>query len=199
MKFLNFLKSQKNIAPAPIRKNSPSGSYENVDHNILVSEIKPLEDIMIGFAVALKERHTVNEEILLLASIIESFYDLKSKCISLGSNYESYFSRMWEHCHNSKNHDFSYIERFEERLDFLQKEKNTLLAEEKLKDKEMVCLDQKVIEVIKSKKEILQTDIYKYFDPVVQSEISSILYFMAKDGKIRRTKSGNTYLIKYQN
>lgn len=199
MKFLNFLKSHRGSKIAPARKNSSSFFYENVDYNILVSEIKPLEDIMIGFAVALKERHTVNDEILLLSSIIESFYDLKSKCVSLGANYENYFYRMWEHCHNSQNADFSYIEKFEERLDFLQQEKNVLLAEEQLKDKEMVDLDQKIIEVIKSKKEILQTDLYKCFDPVVQSEISSILYFMAKDGKIHRTKSGKTYLIKYKN
>ena len=195
----NFLKSRKRGEIASARKNSSSFSCENVDYNILVSEIKPLEDIMVGFAVALKERHTVNDEILLLSSIIESFYDLKSRCISLGANYENYFSRMWEHCHNSQNADFPYIEKYEERLGFLQQKKNILLAEEQLKDKEMVDLDQKIIEVLKSKKEILQTDLYKCFDPVVQSEISSILYFMAKDGTIHRTKSGKTYLIKYQN
>lgn len=199
VKVFNFLRKATPGKAHEDNADSVPVPYDNVDYSVVVSEIKPLEDVMIGFAVALKERHTVENEIELLSAIIESFYSLKSKCVSLGPEYLNYFSQMWEHCQNSQNQDYSYIERFEERLVFLQKEKNVLLAKEELKTKEMVNLDQRIIEILKSEKEILQTDIYKYFDPVVQSEISSILYFMAKNGEIHRTKSGRTYLITYQN
>ena len=47
--------------------------------------------------------------------------------------------------------------------------------------------------------------IHRYFnqagietDPIIQNDISSILYFMAKDGRIKRTKQGKTYLIEYK-
>lgn len=197
MEFFNLFKSHRKTASAAMCKDDALSPCGNIDYTILTSEIKPLEDVMIGFAVTLKEQHHVEDEIMLLSSIVESFYRLKAKCISLGENYEKYFSRMWEHCHNSQNPDFSYIEKFEKRLDFLQKEKFVLLAEEELKEKELVGLEQKIIDLLKSKKEMLQTDVYKHFDPVVQSEISSILYFMAKNGEIRRIKSGRTYLIEY--
>lgn len=51
--------------------------------------------------------------------------------------------------------------------------------------------------VLKSSADILQTDIYKQFHPIVKSDIQSILYFMEKDGKIHREKSGRTYIIRY--
>lgn len=50
--------------------------------------------------------------------------------------------------------------------------------------------------VLVENKEILQTDIYKMFDPVVQKDIQSILYFMAKDGIIEREKVKSTYMIR---
>lgn len=168
---------------------------KKIDYRVVTSEIKPLEDVMIGFAVALKARHSVENEIALLSSIIESFYSLKSKCVSLGPDYEEYFSKMWEHCRNSENQDYSYIEKFEERLGILQKNKDVLLAEEALKNKELVNLEQRVMKIIEDENEILQTDIYERFDPVVRDEISSILYFMAKNGEIRRIKRGRTYLV----
>lgn len=193
MKLINFLKSI-----AATDEKEPKHSTLIYDR-VVVTEIKPLEDVMIGFAVALKEKQTVENEITLLSAIIESFYSLKSKCISLGPEYLSYFSQMWEHCHNSQNQDYSYIEKFENRLDYLQQNKNVLLAEEALKYKEKDNLNQRVIEILKAEKEILQTDIYKKFDPVVQEDISSILYFMAKNGQIHRVKQGRTYLITYHN
>lgn len=193
MKLINFLKSI-----AATGEKEPQHSSLIYDR-VVVAEIKPLEDVMIGFAVALREKQTVENEITLLTAIIESFYSLKSKCVSLGPEYLNYFSQMWEHCHDSQNQDYSYIERFESRLDYLQQNKNVLLAEEALKNKEKDNLDQRVIEILKTEKEILQTDVYKKFDPVVQEDISSILYFMAKSGRIHRVKQGRTYLITYHN
>ena len=79
-------------------------------------EVKPLEDIMVNFAVALKEQKSVEDRIEILKALIESFYDLKSKCVSLGEDYKKYFSDMWERQHNSKCEDFCYVDRYEKEL-----------------------------------------------------------------------------------
>ncbi len=165
-------------------------------YETLNKEVKPLEDIMVGFSTSLPGIKCVDDKIAVLKSLIYSYYDLRSKCVSLGKDYEEYFSRMWEHCHNSKNPDFCFIERYESELKELEKTRDILFAEEELHAKESVQLKARVMSLIKEHDEILQIDIYKEFDPVVQKDIQSILYFFAQDGIIERKKIKNTYLIK---
>ena len=110
---MKSLKSVLKLAPAK-KKGSFEGRPEPL-HGIeyfqtISKEIKPLEEIVIGFAVALKEPHSVEDQIKILKAIITAFYDLKSKCVSLGPEYQDYFSKMWEHLHNSHCDDFCYIE-----------------------------------------------------------------------------------------
>lgn len=161
------------------------------------NEIKPLEEIMVNFAVASKEQKQVDDRIEVLKALVQSYYDLKSKCISLGPDYQEYFINMWEKCHNSRNPEFSYIERFEKELNDLQSKRDTLKSEEELHQKESGGLEERVIAILRENSSMLQTDIYKNFDPIVQNDIQSILYFMAKDGRIAIEKSGRTYMIHF--
>lgn len=161
------------------------------------NEIKPLEEIMVSFAVASKEQKQVDDRIEVLKALLQSYYDLKSKCISLGPDYQEYFINMWEKCHNSRNPEFSYIDRFEKELNDLQSKRDTLKSEEELHQKESEGLEDRVIAILRENSSILQTDIYKNFDPIVQNDIQSILYFMAKNGRITREKSGRTYMIHF--
>ena len=170
----------------------PMEYYETIKR-----EIKPLEDVMVNFAVSLKEIKGVRNRIEVLKALIESYYALKSKCVSLGPDYQKYFSDMWEHLHNSKNQDFSYIDRYEKELNDLQENRTDMEAKEALHEKAAERLEEKVTALLKDSQSILQTDIYKQFDPIVQKDIQSILYFMEKDGIISRTKVGKTYQIKY--
>ena len=160
-------------------------------------EIKPLEEILVSFAVASKEQKQVDDRIEILKALVQSYYDLKSKCISLGPDYQEYFVNMWEKCHNSRNPEFSYIKRFEEELGNLQSKRDTLKLEEERHQKESDGLEERVIAILRENTSILQIDIYKNFDPIVQNDIQSILYFMAKNGRITREKSGRTYLIHF--
>lgn len=171
----------------------PMEYYETIKR-----EIKPLEDVMVNFAVSLKEIKGVRNRIEVLKALIESYYALKSKCVSLGPDYQKYFSDMWEHLHNSKNQDFSYIDRYEKELNDLQENRTDMEAKEALHEKAAERLEEKVTALLKDSQSILQTDIYKQFDPIVQKDIQSILYFMEKDGIISRTKAGKTYQIKYK-
>ena len=86
-------------------------------------EIKPLETIVTDFAMALKSIKDKDDRIKVLTALIESYYALKEKCNSLGPDYQKLFSKRWEHCHNSRNPDFCFVDRFEEELKKLKGEK----------------------------------------------------------------------------
>ena len=105
---------------------------------------------------------------------------------------------MWEHLHNSHCDDFCYIEKYEKELKFLLENKIELCVKEALHISESGNLEDRIKESLMENGPILQTELYKFFDPIIQNDISSILYFMAKDGRIKRTKQGKTYLIKYK-
>lgn len=57
--------------------------------------------------------------------------------------------------------------------------------------------DDMIRNMIKSHPDILQKDFYKLFEqPFAKNALSERLYFMAKEGKIKRIKSGNSYILK---
>lgn len=181
------------------KKTSRKTELKNLKYyEILNKEIRPLEDVMVGFSSSLSEIHKVDEKIEVLKALIQSYYDLRSKCVSLGKDYQDYFSKMWEHCHNSKNPDFCFIDRFEQELYQLESNRNMLFAEQELYQEKSKDLKRKVIEILAKHKEIVQTDIYKKFDPIVQKDIQNILYFLAKEGVIEREKYKKTYKIKFK-
>ena len=180
--------------PLPEEENpelpKPHGYYET-----LQTEVKPLETKIVNFAVALKEKRSVDERIEILTSLIDTYYTLGKKCKQLGPDYAEHFKKNWEHCHNSKNPDFSYVERFEKQLADLRAHYDSIKFKDAAYASESVNLKQRVIDVIINSPGILQKEIYKQFDPTVKSDIQEILYFLDKEGKIRRVKIGNSYSI----
>ncbi|MFR3262487.1 MAG: hypothetical protein ACLTTD_17310 [Oscillospiraceae bacterium] len=201
-----FLKKQKSVMRQASSKdkrptiNSPSKSQSDMleQYMMIEKEIRPIESYMANCAVSLNAKLLLNERIETLQKLIDAFYSLKSKCYSLGPEYQTYFSEMWEHAHNSKDADFCYVDRFECELKELLKNKDQLSAKESLYISQTNNLKSKIESVLSESHSIIQTDLYKRFDPVVQNDISTILYFMAKDGTITRTKHGRTYLIEYK-
>ena len=153
----------------------------------------------MNFAVSLREKRPIDERIVILTSLIDTYYTLGKKCRQLGSDYAEHFKKNWEHCHNSKNPDFSYVERFEKELADLRANYDSIKSKEAAYATESVNLKQRVIDVVKNSPGILQKDIYKQFDPTVKSDIQEILYFLDKEGKIHRLKNGNSYSITFNN
>lgn len=101
--------------PLP-KEKMPDKPVSQAYYQTLQSEVKPIENIMVSFAVALKTIKSVDDRIAALTSLIDTFYTLKKKCNQLGPEYAKYFRDSWEHCHNSQNQDFNYIDRFEKEL-----------------------------------------------------------------------------------
>lgn len=90
-----------------------------------------------------------------------------------------YFQDMYEHLHNSRNNDFSYISQVEEDL------------EECIETKK--CMVDEILDLIKSSSEgILQKDIY---DSVPKEAAQGIIRELERNGTIEKTKSGSSYLI----
>lgn len=181
------LKEEKNPDPP-----KPMSYFQTIER-----EIKPLENAMVGFAVASKKQQKTDDRIAILKALVEAYDSLEAKCRSLGPDYIKYFSKSWEHCHNARNPDFCYIDPYKEELEQLLANRDELVALEERHEAEEAGLEGRVLAVLKENPAILQTEVYKHFDPVVKSDIQSILYFMEKDGVISRTKSGRTYEIKF--
>lgn len=93
-----------------------------------------------------------------------------------------YFQDMYEHMHNSRNDDYSYLDSVEDYL------------EECIEDRDYVI--PKLIEIITSSSEgILQKDIYKHLPDVERTKIQKIIRDFESEGLVTREKSKGSYLI----
>ena len=72
-----------------------------------------------------------------------------------------------------------------------QLEAPDLIKREKL----LETLEADVMEKLNENNGILQSNFIKMFDPVIKNDISSFLYYAEKYGKIKRTKSGRSYIL----
>lgn len=85
------------------------------------------------------------------------------------------------------------------RLAYLEKHLEDLIAEERIqKNMEQNLLPhlrEDLLKIIEDNPGILQTDVYKRFEPESKDYLSSELYFMAKDGLIHRKKQGRSYAL----
>lgn len=52
---------------------------------------------------------------------INAYYDLKEYCCNFGDVGMTYFKQMWQECHNSRNHEFDYVDYLREQLDDYKK------------------------------------------------------------------------------
>ena len=91
-------------------------------------------------------------------------------------------------------------ERRKEELKNLELNMNAKIQEYEARQKaeafKKTLTDEMIISVLKQNPDIVQKDFYKLYDPDFKSAISEKLYFMAKEGKIERVKSGSTYILK---
>lgn len=155
--------------------------------------IAPKERKISQIASSLGKGMDTDTQIAVLSELIKAFYELKDYCVTLGSEYEDYFSRTWEHCHNSKCADFCYISRYEKQLDQIQQNYVTLKEKDTAYMQNVKDLKPRVLDCIRDNPGILQTELYKRFDASVKTDIQEILYYLSKDGLISRQKKGNTY------
>ena len=143
------------------------------------------EEKLYTLANSIYSSDSLDTQILKTKSVISHYEHFKDFCYSKGIGGTLYFQDMWEHCHNSSNPDFDYIDRFKEKLEKLEYKKYSL--------DETAEIKAKLKQVIQSNPGILQKDIYESFSPDRKPIIRSVLLELDNQKVIRRTKKGNTY------
>lgn len=155
-------------------------------------ELRNMEENVVAHVKAAQDTSKpVDERIEEYETAIRLYGRMKERFVSKGECYAKYFSDMWENCHNSKCEIYKYIDPVAEELTQLRENYDTLKRREAI----LSTLDANLFQYIKSEGKVLQTDIYKAFDPVVKTDIMNILYQWAKEGRINREKSGRSYLV----
>ena len=133
---------------------------------------------------------TINQQIKNCEKAINIFNRFKNYCYKTKGG-KIYFQDMWEHCHNSSNPDFSYIEVANKHLKNLVENKVELERKYKIKEE----LPDNIYKIIQDNPGIVQKDIYDILGREYQQNISSYIYSMDKNGVIKRDKHGNSYKL----
>ena len=157
------------------------------------------------YQLELKVRHSesIDEEIELRKKVIEYYAEYKDDFFARGGYYKEHFINMHMKCHNSQNPCFEAIEPHVERLKYIEENYDRLIVEEKqqkeddIKRQNLVKnLDNELKEAIMKTPNILQSDLYKMFDPLLKEVISEKLYYWAKSNIVLREKHGRSYKLK---
>ena len=122
-----------------------------------------------------------------LISLIRYIEDGQKLCKSKGECYSKWFSN----CIASDD----YLQKRKKDLEFINEHFDEFVTQEVARANVLPHLKDDLIRIIQNNPGILQTEIYKRFDPLAKSDVSEKLYFMAKEKLIRREKSGTTYSV----
>lgn len=89
-----------------------------------------------------------------------------------------------------------YIKKRTEELKELEVNRHTLQNQFENRANNLVNLEQKMMQKLRENEGILQSEFVKMFDPSVKNDVSEYLYIWSKEGKIERTKSGRSYILR---
>lgn len=127
-----------------------------------------------------------------LKSLVQYMEDVQTLCDSKGECFS-----LWCSDYLIGNNHKKYVH---DKLNALEKNMDQELEKYQAKQKEAefaaALTDDIIIEAIKQNPDIKQKDFYGVFDSAYKNVVSEKLYFMAKEGKIERIKSGNSYILK---
>lgn len=129
-----------------------------------------------------------------LKSYIQYLKDGLKHYRQVGTNEGKYFKYYVVESEAAKSFkkDFEYMSR---NIDSLLEEERNQKKQQELVNSALPTIENDLVQIIKDNPGIFQKNIYKEFDPLLKELVSSTLYFMAKDNKIIREKSGNSYKL----
>lgn len=124
--------------------------------------------------------NNLDKKIVLLQNVID-LYEKEKKWFYRTKGGTIYFQDYYEHLHNSRNEDFSYIDPVKDDLEYILHKRDYIIPE--------------VLRLTSSTNGIMQKDIYSYFPDEPKSDIQKIIRELENDNIISRTKKGNSYLL----
>lgn len=161
-------------------KSSPTRNPNLYDFSFRNRELlKTYEDNIYNKGIAFDESKNIFERIEACKHSISAFYELQDFC-SRSPEGKIYFKKMWEHCHNSRNPDFSFVEHLEKQKHYLE---------------QLSTLEKDLYEVLEVEPMILQSELIKFYNPIFKEKIRQILKEWESYGAIKRTKYKNSYMI----
>lgn len=122
----------------------------------------------------------LNIKIELLQKVIEIF-ELERNWFYRTKGGMLFFQDYYEHLHNSRNEDFSYIDSVKDYLEYCIHKRDYVIPE--------------IMRLITSQDGIFQKDIYKYLPDEPRADIQNTIRELADDKRINRTKRGNSYFL----
>lgn len=130
------------------------------------------------------------EQYQALKTFVLYLEDVERLCKSKGECFEFWFYEILA----SKD----YIAKRKAELEVLTANLDELQANFGKRNAELSTLDERIIKMLIEHPDVLQSDFVKMFDPLVKNVVSEKLYFMEKNGKLERTKSGRSYILHYK-
>ena len=203
MGLFDFFKKKAVPQNQPVDKNQSNDAVLD-DIDAYTTFNRSRDNKLLEWSVMAAKAPTIDEEIRFLSKTIEYYYEYKKESASLGGVYYENFSKMHMHCHNSKNSDFEFVVPYEERLKYIHENYDALIKdeEEKLANEakkqnllENIDVETDLKNIIYNNPGVLQSELYKNFDPLLKDVISEILYYWAKEGKVNREKNGRSYKL----
>lgn len=126
-------------------------------------------------------RTDIDEKIECLENAIRLYEKAKAFCYSKGKGGALYFDDMWEHLHNSRCQDYSYITSVYNELETFKDIKESLIPQ---------LLNF-------AKDGFLQKNIYEKLDSdLPKNEVRKIIDNLVSEGLLTKEKKGNSYFIK---
>ena len=127
------------------------------------------------------------EQYAALKSLVLYLNDVKKLCYSKGECFAFWFSEIL----TSNN----YLSTITAELNELEQNIEQLQNQYETKKIALNNIDSKIIMALKNNDGILQSDFVKLFDPSIQVDVKNKLYYMEKEGKVVRIKSGRSYTL----
>ena len=171
--------------------------------DIYTNFLRPRDNQLLDLWSRVAKAQDIDEEIKFITALIDYYYQYKNECASLGEYHYKHFVAMNMHDDGNGN-QIEDIARHKERLKYIQDNYDTLLQEQQekialeAKKQELLQnmdLEKSLQDIILSNPGILQSTLYKKYDILLKDSVSEKLYSLAKEGKIKREKSGRTYQL----
>ena len=124
-----------------------------------------------------------------LKSFVTYLEDVEYLCKSKGECYEFWFREILT--------TPDYITKRKNELNELSQNLEALQRQYEKKKSELLSLDSRITKALIENDGILQSDFIKKFDPLIENEVREKLYYLSKEGKLQRIKTGRSYTLHY--
>ena len=170
-------------------------SYEFYENNKIV--LNEFRSKFFKTEISISEAKSYDEKLLRCQQTIDLFKEIENFCFSFNDpNGILYFQESWSH--SKELNDYHALSHITSKYNDLIENRDVYIEEFRIKnliDEKCKVLDNELLHLIENNVGIIQTDIYKLYEPYMKDTVSLYLYNLDKQGVVKRTKKGRTYSL----